>query len=265
MKLERGARRTRHLKTEDDAGYRAPSGCRRLEDCQTECLFDLYYYLKYQCRDNSEKYRLLVDYATKDANFPGVMQRCFDEQDIDNNFILSEKEWPGFLQQLRKDVISSEKTRLPQLDEDVASNFYYVFNNISSDHAGISMAKLLKARQLYPTVEVEAEARWAANRKIRPKMQSLMLQLVLATVVIIAMLVHLGCRPGAIRDKLDALDGKVSEDLSRVVVAPRPDLEAKLQERGIYYGNDPAIEWSRCEVDAFWNERGKVDISQRAE
>ena len=229
MSQKLGARRARHLKTEHEAGYRAPT-CRRLDETQHDCLFDLYYFLKHKYKADEAMYRHLVGYATGDASFPSLMQRRFDEHDVDNNNILSEDEWPTFLQRLRDDVVAIEGQSIPELDAQLASHFYYVFNNISSDHAGISMAKLLKARQLYARVEREAEAGDAANKRIRPRMQRQLVQLVVATIIVIFMLIYLGCTPDAYRDKHKNMPGYITKDMERLVVEPRPDLEEKLQK-----------------------------------
>lgn len=33
----------------------------------------------------------------------------------------------------------------------------------------------------------------------------------------------------------------------------------------IYYGDDSALTWGTCEADEYWNEKGKIDLSQKAE
>lgn len=61
------------------------------------------------------------------------------------------------------------------------------------------------------------------------------------------------------------MSGVVSPDLTRVPIKPRPDKRAKLEKYKIFYGDDPSLNWDWCEFDAYWNERGKADISANAE
>jgi len=38
-----------------------------------------------------------------------------------------------------------------------------------------------------------------------------------------------------------------------------------LYKNKIYYGDDSALTWGTCEADEYWNEKGKIDLSQKAE
>lgn len=53
--------------------------------------------------------------------------------------------------------------------------------------------------------------------------------------------------------------------MKRVVITPRPDLEARALWSTVSYADEPAIQWSACEYDNYWNEEGQVVISQDAE
>jgi glutathionylspermidine synthase len=53
--------------------------------------------------------------------------------------------------------------------------------------------------------------------------------------------------------------------MKRVVVKPREDLEEKALWNKVLYVEERGIEWSDCEWDNYWNEEGKVVISQKAE
>lgn len=53
--------------------------------------------------------------------------------------------------------------------------------------------------------------------------------------------------------------------MERLVIRPRPDYWRELESQGVYYYEEKAIEWSRCEHDTYWNEEGMLRISQKAE
>ena len=46
---------------------------------------------------------------------------------------------------------------------------------------------------------------------------------------------------------------------------PRPGYELKVETLGLLYHDEPSIEWSSCEEDAYWNEEGAIEISIDAE
>jgi len=75
------------------------------------------------------------------------------------NKILNEDEWVAFVRGVY-DQIEEEKplmyNKLLRYDAAAVRSFFYVFNLISTDHAGISMQKLNKAKEMYyyTTMEV---------------------------------------------------------------------------------------------------------------
>ena len=52
--------------------------------------------------------------------------------------------------------------------------------------------------------------------------------------------------------------------MKRVVLSPRIDLQSKVFSK-ITYGDEDALWWSDCEYDRYWNEEGKVELSQKAD
>lgn len=49
------------------------------------------------------------------------------------------------------------------------------------------------------------------------------------------------------------------------MIKPRPDYQAKLEKHKVFYGDENALQWGWCEFDTYWNEEGKVEISDSAE
>jgi len=39
-----------------------------------------------------------------------------------------------------------------------------------------------------------------------------------------------------------------------MTVDPRSDYESKVEALGLMYHDEPSIEWSDCDEDAYWNE-----------
>jgi len=48
-------------------------------------------------------------------------------------------------------------------------------------------------------------------------------------------------------------------------MTPRKDYESKVENDFLTYHDEPTIEWSYCEDDAYWNELGAAVISSEAE
>jgi len=48
-------------------------------------------------------------------------------------------------------------------------------------------------------------------------------------------------------------------------MTPRMDYAEKVEKYYLTYHDEPTIEWSYCEDDAYWNEEGAVMISSEAE
>lgn len=51
----------------------------------------------------------------------------------------------------------------------------------------------------------------------------------------------------------------------RVTTPPRPGYQAKVEAQGLTYHDEPALEWSECEIDAYWNEESAIVILPEAE
>ena len=82
---------------------------------------------------------------------------------------------------------------------------------------------------------------------------------------VIVMSWAMSCKERAIRDELNKQPGFISEHMSRKVITPRVDLEQNVLRNSITYFQEGGTQWSDCEWDIYWNEEGKVDISQKAE
>ena len=62
------------------------------------------------------------------------------------------------------------------------------------------------------------------------------------------------------------MNGFISDDFSRKSLKPDlPKREIRLSKYHMTYGDEAALEWSNCEYDAYWNEAGKMELSQNAE
>ena len=46
---------------------------------------------------------------------------------------------------------------------------------------------------------------------------------------------------------------------------PRKDFAQKVESLKLTFHDEPTIEWSYCESDAYWNEEGAAVISSKAE
>lgn len=57
----------------------------------------------------------------------------------------------------------------------------------------------------------------------------------------------------------------MNTEMQRVQINPRPDKEQKLQKYKIFYGDEKALEWSKCESDVYWGENSRIEMSADAE
>ena len=53
--------------------------------------------------------------------------------------------------------------------------------------------------------------------------------------------------------------------MKRVVITPRPNLQEMATKMKVSYIMDETVEWSECEWTRYWNEEGKVVLSQKAD
>jgi len=118
-------------------------------------LNDLHHYLLNRYQEDGRKvsdYEDLVTYATSDPDFETLFERIFDEKDADFNKILNEDEWIEFCRGVYDLVEETNPlifSKLLKFDAGMVRKFFYVFNLISIDHSGISMQKLIKAKDMY--------------------------------------------------------------------------------------------------------------------
>lgn len=116
---------------------------------------DLHHYVLNRYNDEGHSktdYEELITYATDDPDFETLFERIFDEKDADFNKILNEDEWIEFVRGVYEQIEQEKPEmfkKLLRFDAGTVRNFYYVFNLISTDHAGISMQKLVKAKEMY--------------------------------------------------------------------------------------------------------------------
>lgn len=59
--------------------------------------------------------------------------------------------------------------------------------------------------------------------------------------------------------------GEISARMKRVVLPQRPNFESRLEERNLSYADEPGVEWSECEEDAYWGDEGAIEITAEAE
>jgi len=69
----------------------------------------------------------------------------------------------------------------------------------------------------------------------------------------------------SIRDGLNKKNGIISPHLRRKAILPRPGFQDTVFKQTLTYHDEPTIEWSYCETDAYWNEEGAAIISSDAE
>ena len=72
------------------------------------------------------------------------------------------------------------------------------------------------------------------------------------------------CNTGA-RSNANKQSGHISDHFKRVVVEPRIDYKKRVEALGLSFHDEPSIEWSQCEEEAYWNEEGIIQISAQAE
>lgn len=68
-----------------------------------------------------------------------------------------------------------------------------------------------------------------------------------------------------VRDELNKQSGFINENLSRVVVTPRSGYDDTLLNQKLWYYNEPALNWTKCERDQYWPETGMAKISGKGE
>ena len=107
----------------------------------------------------ARKYTDLVIYLTNDPVFESQFEDIFNTTDVDNDGILNADEWVDFC----RTTCTMIKNKSPQIsdkllnfDAGTVRKFYYAFNMISNDHSGISMQKLVKAKQMYYYATLES-------------------------------------------------------------------------------------------------------------
>lgn len=86
------------------------------------------------------------------------------------------------------------------------------------------------------------------------------LLLLITLIVVLSQLCY-----SSIRDDLNKKNGILSPHLRRKVIKPRPNFEETVFSQNLTYHDEPTIEWSYCETDAYWNEEGAAIISSSAE
>jgi len=73
------------------------------------------------------------------------------------------------------------------------------------------------------------------------------------------------CKDEKIRTELDKQSGFISNGMSRKAIKPRNNYETRLESFKVLYYDDEGITWSDCEYTDYWDERGKVTITQKGE
>ena len=54
----------------------------------------------------------------------------------------------------------------------------------------------------------------------------------------------------------------MNEHFSRVVIKPRRNYDDILEEKHkMWYHGEPALNWSHCEQQKYWDEKGQAEIS----
>lgn len=74
-----------------------------------------------------------------------------------------------------------------------------------------------------------------------------------------------GCEYYAERKILNSKPGRINGDFKRVLLTPRPDYQTKVEAQGLLYHDEPAIEWSSCDVQGYWEEDAAIQISAEQE
>lgn len=88
---------------------------------------------------------------------------------------------------------------------------------------------------------------------------SICLLLVVITIIIIA--VAFPCSSD-IKQELNSKPGCINDHFCRQVIEPRSGYESRVEDLNLTFHDEPSIEWSDCEEDAYWNEEGAIMISQ---
>lgn len=64
-----------------------------------------------------------------------------------------------------------------------------------------------------------------------------------------------------LREDFNARNGVVSEHLNRQVITARSDYDEVLLKQNMWYYNEPALNWTSCEIEQYWPETGMAEIS----
>ena len=64
---------------------------------------------------------------------------------------------------------------------------------------------------------------------------------------------------------LNKQPGTIGPGFKRVVIKPRPNYQERVEALGLTYHDEPALEFSQCEEQAYWNEEGAIALSAKAE
>lgn len=89
--------------------------------------------------------------------------------------------------------------------------------------------------------------------------------ILIIVIIVVVTIVASACDGNKVRDSLNKEQGVMSPDFARKTITPRPDYQAKVEALGLTYHDEPSLMWSKCELEEYWDEKGAIEITPKAE
>ena len=99
-----------------------------------------------------EEYDKAREWAIKEQQLMPVIEKVFAQCDANGNQVIDENEWATFVYQVAQQA-SSQGILVPTMNEQIVRRYYYAFNQVYTQHPGVSIAKLIRAIEGYDKVE----------------------------------------------------------------------------------------------------------------
>ena len=123
------------------------------------------------------------------------------------------------------------------------------------------MAKITFFKDIFVKIEEDKENE-KRMKKLKKKLSTFASVVLFVVIVGGALNYLMRCNTRKVRNELNKESGFISDNMKRVVITPRKNLEESTLWNKLLYAEEDAIEWSECEYDTYWNEEGKVALQQ---
>ena len=112
--------------------------------------------------------------------------------------------------------------------------------------------------------EEEDEEEQAGKKKGRNVFFCICCCVLVIVVVIIIVAAGGACEP-TIMVGLNKQPGQISKNLKRVVIEPRSNYMQEVEALGLTYHDEPSLEFSSCEEQAYYSESAAIEMTDEAE